>query len=71
MLMRKWEILQANAGFRIKQRRGEKEMSNWSAELMRPNRDRVLNPRDAIIKFTSTGICGSDIHVYNGFITTA
>ncbi len=28
----------------------------------------ILNPRDAIIKVTSTAICGSDLHIYNGFI---
>src|ERR1041384_5756260 len=27
----------------------------------------ILNPRDAIIKVTSTAICGSDLHLYNGF----
>lgn len=30
----------------------------------------ILNPRDAIIKITSTAICGSDLHIYNGFIPT-
>ncbi|HEY9691534.1 MAG TPA: zinc-dependent alcohol dehydrogenase [Oculatellaceae cyanobacterium] len=29
---------------------------------------KILNPRDAIIKITSTAICGSDLHIYNGFI---
>lgn len=28
----------------------------------------ILNPRDAIIKITSTAICGSDLHIYDGFI---
>ena len=28
----------------------------------------LLNPRDAIIKVTSTAICGSDLHLYGGFI---
>ncbi|BBA35777.1 alcohol dehydrogenase [Methylocaldum marinum] len=28
----------------------------------------ILNPRDAIIKITSTAICGSDLHLYDGFI---
>jgi threonine dehydrogenase-like Zn-dependent dehydrogenase len=28
----------------------------------------LLNPRDAIVKITSTAICGSDLHLYNGFI---
>jgi threonine dehydrogenase-like Zn-dependent dehydrogenase len=30
----------------------------------------ILNSRDAIIKVTSTTICGSDLHLYNGFIPT-
>ncbi len=28
----------------------------------------ILNPRDAIIRVTSTAICGSDLHLYDGFI---
>jgi len=30
----------------------------------------LLNPRDAIVRVTSTAICGSDLHLYNGFIPT-
>ncbi|MCU0566298.1 MAG: glutathione-dependent formaldehyde dehydrogenase [Oculatellaceae cyanobacterium Prado106] len=30
----------------------------------------ILNPRDAIIKITSTAICGSDLHLYDGFNPT-
>lgn len=30
----------------------------------------IKNPRDAIIKVTSTAICGSDLHLYNGVIPT-
>ncbi|GAC1449309.1 MAG: zinc-dependent alcohol dehydrogenase [Ktedonobacteraceae bacterium] len=30
----------------------------------------IVNPRDAIIKVTSTAICGSDIHLYDGYIPT-
>ncbi|MFZ5896303.1 MAG: zinc-dependent alcohol dehydrogenase [Myxococcota bacterium] len=29
---------------------------------------KILNSRDAIIRVTSTAICGSDLHLYNGFI---
>jgi threonine dehydrogenase-like Zn-dependent dehydrogenase len=29
---------------------------------------KILNPRDAVIRVTSTAICGSDLHLYNGFI---
>jgi threonine dehydrogenase-like Zn-dependent dehydrogenase len=31
---------------------------------------RILNPRDAIVKVTTTCICGSDLHLYDGFIPT-
>jgi len=31
---------------------------------------KILNPRDAIIKITSTAICGSDLHLLNGYIPT-
>lgn len=30
----------------------------------------ILNPRDAIIRITSTAICGSDLHLYDGYIPT-
>jgi threonine dehydrogenase-like Zn-dependent dehydrogenase len=29
---------------------------------------KILNPRDAILKVTATTICGSDLHIYDGFI---
>ena len=28
----------------------------------------LLNPRDAIVRVTSTAICGSDLHLYNGYM---
>jgi threonine dehydrogenase-like Zn-dependent dehydrogenase len=31
---------------------------------------RILNPRDAIVKVTLTAICGSDLHLFDGFIPT-
>jgi threonine dehydrogenase-like Zn-dependent dehydrogenase len=31
---------------------------------------KIINPRDAIIKITSTAICGSDLHIYDGYIPT-
>jgi threonine dehydrogenase-like Zn-dependent dehydrogenase len=30
----------------------------------------ILNPRDAIIRITSTAICGSDLHLLDGFMPT-
>jgi threonine dehydrogenase-like Zn-dependent dehydrogenase len=29
---------------------------------------KILNARDAIVRVTSTAICGSDLHLYNGFV---
>ncbi len=31
---------------------------------------RIESPRDAIVRVTSTAICGSDLHLYNGVIPT-
>ncbi|MDQ6701075.1 MAG: glutathione-dependent formaldehyde dehydrogenase [Acidobacteriota bacterium] len=31
---------------------------------------KILNSRDAIVKITLTAICGSDLHLYNGYIPT-
>jgi len=31
---------------------------------------KILNPRDAIVKITTTAICGSDLHLYDGYIPT-
>jgi threonine dehydrogenase-like Zn-dependent dehydrogenase len=31
---------------------------------------KILNPRDAIVRVTLTAICGSDLHLADGFIPT-
>src|SRR5438874_490246 len=31
---------------------------------------KILNDGDAVVRITSTAICGSDLHLYNGFIPT-
>jgi threonine dehydrogenase-like Zn-dependent dehydrogenase len=31
---------------------------------------KILNPHDAIVKVTLTAICGSDLHLYDGYIPT-
>lgn len=31
---------------------------------------KILDPRDVIIRITSTAICGSDLHIYGGFVPT-
>jgi threonine dehydrogenase-like Zn-dependent dehydrogenase len=28
----------------------------------------IINPRDAVVRVTSAAICGSDLHLYNGFV---
>ena len=28
----------------------------------------IINPHDAIVRITSTAICGSDLHLYNGYV---
>ena len=30
----------------------------------------ILNPRDAIVRITATAICGSDLHIFGGYIPT-
>ena len=30
----------------------------------------ILNPRDAVVQVTTTAICGSDLHLYGGYIPT-
>jgi threonine dehydrogenase-like Zn-dependent dehydrogenase len=31
---------------------------------------KILNSQDVIVRITSTAICGSDLHLYNGFVPT-
>jgi threonine dehydrogenase-like Zn-dependent dehydrogenase len=31
---------------------------------------KILNPRDAIVRITSTAICGSDLHLFDGYVPT-
>jgi threonine dehydrogenase-like Zn-dependent dehydrogenase len=31
---------------------------------------KILNPRDAVVRITTTAICGSDLHLYEGYIPT-
>ncbi len=30
----------------------------------------ILNKKDAIVKVSSAAICGSELHLYNGFVPT-
>lgn len=31
---------------------------------------RIINPRDIVVRITLTAICGSDLHLYNGYMPT-
>ncbi len=31
---------------------------------------KIINPRDAVVRITSTAICGSDLHLYDGYMPT-
>jgi threonine dehydrogenase-like Zn-dependent dehydrogenase len=44
---------------------GKKQM-----EVQTVDDPRILNPRDCIVKITSTAICGSDLHLYDGYVPT-
>ena len=45
-------------------------MGKKNIEVQRVADPTLLNPRDCIVKITSTAICGSDIHLYDGVIPT-
>jgi threonine dehydrogenase-like Zn-dependent dehydrogenase len=45
------------------------EGKNHVAVTHKPDPE-IVNPRDAIVQVTLTAICGSDLHLYNGFIPT-
>jgi len=45
-------------------------MGKKHVEVQRVEDPKILNPRDCIVKITSTAICGSDIHLFDGMIPT-
>ncbi len=45
-------------------------MGTSKVETLNVADPQLLNPHDAIIKITRTAICGSDLHLYDGFIPT-
>ncbi|MGH3900765.1 MAG: zinc-dependent alcohol dehydrogenase [Pseudonocardiaceae bacterium] len=45
-------------------------MGKTHVEVQDVPEPKILNSRDAIVKITSTAICGSDLHLYGGFIPT-
>src|SRR6478672_9655159 len=54
--------------------RGSMKANCWmgkrKVEVQEVPDPKILNSHDAIIKITSTAICGSDLHLFNGFIPT-
>jgi threonine dehydrogenase-like Zn-dependent dehydrogenase len=45
-------------------------MGKKHMEVQEVDDPRILNPRDCIVRITSTAICGSDLHLYDGYIPT-
>jgi threonine dehydrogenase-like Zn-dependent dehydrogenase len=45
-------------------------MGTTNVEVREVPDPQILNPRDAIVRITSTAICGSDLHLYDGYIPT-
>lgn len=45
-------------------------MGKSSIETLKVPDPVILNPHDAIVRITRTAICGSDLHLYDGFIPT-
>jgi threonine dehydrogenase-like Zn-dependent dehydrogenase len=45
-------------------------MGKKSIEVQTVPDPRILNPRDCIVKITATAICGSDLHLYDGYVPT-
>ena len=45
-------------------------MGKGSVQVQEVPDPKILNSRDAIIKITSSAICGSDLHLFDGYIPT-
>jgi threonine dehydrogenase-like Zn-dependent dehydrogenase len=45
-------------------------MGKTDVEIQDVPDPRILNERDAIVRITSSAICGSDLHLYNGYVPT-
>ncbi len=45
-------------------------MGKKKMEVQQVDDPKILNPRDCIVRVTSTAICGSDLHLYNGYVPT-
>lgn len=45
-------------------------MGKKHMEVQTVDDPRLLNPRDCIVRVTATAICGSDLHLYDGYVPT-
>ncbi len=45
-------------------------MGKTDVRLQQVADPKILNERDAIVRISSTAICGSDLHLYSGFVPT-
>src|SRR5436190_10049360 len=45
-------------------------MARNTVEVQNVPDPRILNKRDAIVRISSTAICGSDLHLYDGYVPT-
>jgi threonine dehydrogenase-like Zn-dependent dehydrogenase len=45
-------------------------MGKKKVEVQQVDDPTILNPQDCIVKITSTAICGSDLHLYDGYVPT-
>ncbi|GIH96261.1 zinc-dependent alcohol dehydrogenase [Planobispora siamensis] len=45
-------------------------MGRTTVEVREVPDPKILNSRDAIIRITASAICGSDLHLYNGYVPT-
>src|SRR5689334_7431998 len=43
-------------------------MGKQQVEVREVPDPKILNARDAIVRVTATAICGSDLHLFNGFV---
>ena len=45
-------------------------MGKTDVQVQQVPEPKILSERDAIVRISSTAICGSDLHLYNGFVPT-
>src|SRR4051794_33310676 len=45
-------------------------MGTKKMEVQTVDDPKILNPKDCIVKITATAICGSDLHLYDGYVPT-